>query len=164
MKRRAEGVSRGEGHRVDEKFRITPRPRCSYRSDAVLGSACFIGPSLLHRSKDSARTSMLLQGNTSPTLTSTALINTTTPPHHRATSPYCDLTPPPRLFSGARWTVSRRQARTERGEADGAEDSQNKSSSVCTRDVAPQTQSFLSSSPFSVFSCPVPVDLPCVFV
>lgn len=137
-------------------------PRRSYQSDAVLGSACFfwtISPSPIKRlwgkkkKKKSARTRMLLRGNTTPTprpslspapttTTFTTITTTTTILQHQTSLLYlhCYQTPPPRLFSRALWTVRCCQARTERREADGREDFQNKSSSVCSGDVTLQKQ------------------------
>lgn len=105
------------------------------------------------KKKKSARTRMLLRGNTTPTprpslspapttTTFTTITTTTTILQHQTSllCLHCYQTPPPRLFSRALWTVRCCQARTERREADGREDFQNKSSSVCSGDVTLQKQ------------------------
>lgn len=104
------------------------------------------------RKRKSARTRMLLRGNTTPTprpslspaptTTFTTITTTTTILQHQTSLLYlhCYQTPLPRLFSRALWTVRCCQARTERREADGREDFQNKSSSVCSGDVTLQKQ------------------------
>lgn len=140
---------------------LPPPPGVHIRAMLFSGALAFFGPSLPHRSNDfgkkrkkkSARTRMLLRGNTTPTprpslspapttTTFTTITTTTTILQHQTSLLYlhCYQTPPPRLFSRALWTVRCCQARTERREADGREDFQNKSSSVCSGDVTLQKQ------------------------
>lgn len=161
---------------------LTPPPhRRSCRSDAVLGSACFSGPSLPHRSKDVGKKNQpglaCCYGETPhldpapPTaITFTTITTTTTILQHQTSLLYlhCYQPPPPRLFSRALWTVRCCQARAERREAGGREDLQNKSSSVCTRDVTLQRRQrhengsialspshFISLFMVSLLMCPV---------
>ena len=94
------------------------------------------------------------------TFTTITTTTTTTILQHQTSLLYlhCYQTPPPRLFSRALWTVRCCQARTERREADGREDFQSTSSSVCSGDVTLHEQQRLKVA-VSFFPLPPPPPL-----